>query len=173
MKNTMKLKIVSAMMVLAGVMSAKADLLYWQLGGNTAASAFDYAYASIYSVSGDGTKNLLKNVGLDNNGRFEGNTIAKDSAVVAAQFTPGAAASSFFIELYDSNMNLIAESNGNTAASDLTSYISAVEFSQSWNAANVWGGSAAFKAASAVPEPTSGLLLLLGAAMMGLRRKRA
>ena len=168
MKNTMKLKIVTAMMVLAGVMSAKADLLYWQLGDNTAASAFDYAYASIYSVSGDGTKNLLKNVGLDNNGRVEGE---KDSAVVAAQFT-GATASSFFIELYDSNMNLIAESDGNTAASDLTSYISAVEFSQNWNAANVWGGSAAFKAASAVPEPTSGVLLLIGAAMMGLRRKR-
>ena len=172
MKNTMKLKIVTAMMVLAGVMSAKADLLYWQLGGNTAASAFDYACASIYSVSGDGTKNLLNNVGLDNNGRVEGEMIEKGSAVVAAQFT-GATASSFFIELYDSNMNLIAESDGNTAASDLTSYISAVEFSQNWNAANVWGGSAAFKAASAVPEPTSGVLLLIGAAMMGLRRKRA
>lgn len=169
----MKLKIVTALMVLAGVMSAKADLLYWQLGGNTAASAYkDYAYASIYSVSDNGTKTLLNNVGLDNASTDPANTVAKGSAVVAAQFTPGSSASSFFIELYDSSMNLIAESDGNTVADDLKNYISAVEFSQNWNAANVWGGSTAFKDASAVPEPTSGLLLLIGAAMMGLRRKR-
>ena len=49
--------------------------------------------------------------------------------------------------------------------------MSTAEFNQNWASANAWTGG--IFTPTAVPEPTSGLLLLIGAAMMGLRRKRA
>ena len=54
---------------------------------------------------------------------------------------------------------------------DLRAYMSAAEFNQNWASANAWTGGTFTP--TAVPEPTSGVLLLIGAAMMGLRRKRA
>ena len=54
---------------------------------------------------------------------------------------------------------------------DLRAYMSAAEFNQNWASANAWTGG--IFTPTAVPEPTSGVLLLIGAAMMGLRRKRA
>ena len=54
---------------------------------------------------------------------------------------------------------------------DLRAYMSAAEFNQNWASAKAWTGGTFTP--TAVPEPTSGLLLLIGAAMMGLRRKRA
>ena len=54
---------------------------------------------------------------------------------------------------------------------DLRAYMSAAEFNQNWASAKAWTGGTFTP--TAVPEPTSGVLLLIGAAMMGLRRKRA
>ena len=93
-----------------------------------------------------------------------------DSASVGAVLENDPTSQYFFIELFDANNNLVGKSeiaNG----SSLRDFIAASEFSASFEGKNAWTGGTFTP--TAVPEPTSGLLLLIGAAMMGLRRKRA
>ena len=48
-----------------------------------------------------------------------------------------------------------------------------VQYTTTWAATSATGGSGGWQAAAPIPEPTSGLLLLLGTAGLALRRRRA
>lgn len=155
--------------VLAASTMAMADLLLWQVG----AKNIDYDYAQIFynmSESYDGGTVLANKAGDFGGTTTKVGAATFDSASVGAVLENDPTSQYFFIELFDANNNLVGKSeiaNG----SSLRDFIAASEFSASFADKNAWTGGTFTP--TAVPEPTSGVLLLIGAAMMGLRRKRA
>ena len=153
---------------------ANAAYLYWQVDDSDVISYNQYAPDG-YTL-GAGAYAMLKS----SNGTTIGNTYDADGAVVdnkasinQSYYTDigNGAAFSYYVELYNSDNYLIAKSlaiaRGDSDWTDAysenlrTSDLSNIPTISVWHA----GGF------TAVPEPTSGLMLLLGAAMLGLRRK--
>lgn len=75
--------------------------------------------------------------------------------------------SNYYIALYNSQNELVGYSELllNSAASD---FKQSSQFAADWGNINAWSGGQWV----AVPEPTGGLMLLLGAALLGLKRKK-
>jgi hypothetical protein len=172
----MKIKNLAVALAIAIGSTASADVLLWQVADNPSPSAGEggvpWTYAVIKATDGE------SDVTLDNIVGDYAETVDKvgatvfDVASVAARLPNSAASYSFYMELYDSANNLVATSVDNRASYDtLSDYIRASENASNWGAINKWngGGSSAFRV---VPEPTSGLMLLMGAAMLSLRRKK-
>jgi len=155
----------------AAVVSARASYLNWQITADTplvdGVSSMDYTYARLVATDGKGnTYSQLAELEKENKQMDAYRSLDLSSLV------GGPSAYSFFVELgtYSSSTFTSMASNGGAPVSydDLATdgYIyegnmSSVPFASIWH-----GGPSAV-----VPEPTSGLMLLLGAAMLGLRRK--
>lgn len=161
---------------LASAQFATADILKWQVGDVTdsvSGESIAYAYAKIYQTT-DGTREAGTVLG-SYVGEYVGTVdqVGKatfDYASVGAVLGDDATTSSFYIELFDSSNNLVGQSDV-SAYGTVQSYVtSSAQFGAGWESLNSWGGGAF--SSTAVPEPTSGLLLLLGAAALGLRRRR-
>lgn len=165
-------------LVLTGVMSlaiaASADVLKWQVGSAENEVTIDYAYAQTIQNSVDsytGGKAMNNVIG-----EFETVEVYKedfadaksyDMSVGAVLPSTGATDKYFFIELYNASGDVVGQSSI-AKGSDLTQFMSASSMASDMSAVNAWSGGT-FRA---VPEPTSGLLVLLGAAVLGLRRKK-
>ena len=178
--------------VFALACSAKASYLIWQVNSSDGSAIDGWNAAILYQVAGGaGSISTWNNNKIDpmsgansvaNNYLVNGTTIDNSSigsvvatmpagVSVAAAIT-GGSAYAYYIELvnYDFDSDTV---NYVHARSDAVSYAnlnSSITDSLSITTiANVtpWHGGGY----SAVPEPTSGLMLLLGAAMLGLRRK--
>ena len=177
-------KIITLALGVAASLAANAGVLYWQVattedGGSYQATMGDkttvtYTYAMLKASSeASGSPELSVTTYFD-----DGNDgiVAADNHALAQNFLAGnyftdygsATVNSIWIELYNGN-NLVAESEKITGET-LKSLIAASQFSSGFNAAN--NNAAAISSFNAVPEPTSGLMLLIGAAMLGLRRKK-
>lgn len=155
--------------VLAASTMAMANLLLWQVG----AKDIDYDYAQIFyntSASYDGGTVLDNKVGDFDDTTKKVGAATFDYASVGADLGNDPTSQYFFIELFDANNNLVGKSEI-AQGSSLRDFIAASEFSAGFADKNAWTGGTFTP--TAVPEPTSGVLLLIGAAMMGLRRKRA
>lgn len=155
--------------VLAASTMAMADLLLWQVGGTNI--SYDYAQIFYNTVNSyEGGTAIANKVG-DYAGTSEKiGATTFDYASVGAVLGAYTTSQYFFIELFDANNKLVGKSEIAERGS-LSNYIAASEFSAGFADKNAWTGGK--YTSTAVPEPTSGLLLLIGAAMMGLRRKRA
>jgi len=176
----MKLKLIALLAGLSCVGMVKADLLYWQIDANpvpfyesvwatTSSESKTFAYAQILDSSDSTALDLYSLAG--------GSTAAKAVAAtsettgtgkVAANIGDSYSGGSFYIVLYDSDKKKIAWTE-DISYSSVASYIeetSAAQFNANWTA------SLAASNFKFVPEPTSGLLMLVGAALLGLRRKR-
>ena len=158
---------------------ASADLLLWQVDSpvvdETTHSNIEYAYAQIMGSSANSyTGEALSSKVGDYNG-----TVTKVDSGIFDVATVGAiigdnknyTANYIYIELFDSTGASVGRS-GISQVESLSSYItSASQFGASFSGVNKWGG-VGTTTYTAVPEPTSGLLMLLGAAMLGLRRRK-
>ena len=87
--------------------------------------------------------------------------------------TAPTSASSFYYIVFNGDNMLVSDAV--TSTYDLVTQIHAVEFASSKDYAKALPSTGAYSGAGwyAVPEPTSGLLMLLGMAGLALRRKRA
>ncbi len=150
---------------------AQAGVLYWQVAPAVAyegsSEALSYSYAKIKIE--EGNKYLTSYIPGSSGSDTLGETVNADSfgkVAIGAVFDGSYSDQTFVIELFDSQDQLIGWASS-TGVSDLSNYIQdQAEFGSSWNMMNSW------KVAQVVPEPTSGMLLMLGAALLALKRRK-
>ena len=142
--------------------------LYWQVQADkVAADVPDYNVAYFYALDGDSVKHAI---GVADWTQTQTPSSRTDSEIVGTgDLTGYSSGYSFLMELayWDGSAGVMVGKSGTYAFSDLSAYLTSVP-----------GGSGiptqgVFAPTFNVPEPTSGLLMLLGIAGLALRRKRA
>ena len=171
-----KLLLIAVLTLASGVFAAD-QYLYWMMPEDITVEGATYAsigimdnasgenkgYLSFYKDSASGAVSL---------GDLYDMTTGEAAAIYAGIISDSYANSSFYIELLNDNGDFV----GRTSDADLLSYSAAAQYlatlggTGSGAAAGPWGTSTSFTT-QAIPEPTSGLLLLLGVAGLALRRK--
>ena len=171
----MKRTLFCATVALASI-AANASYLYWQVD-DSSVIAYNETAPEGYTIGSDAYA-MLKS---DNSNASGYTTYGADGQVTDNKASIGSsyysnigtdAGYSYFVELYNNNGDLIARSQSinSSSGSDWTSgYAESLRTSDlaSIPSVNVWHAGN-FRA---VPEPTSAILMLFGAAMLGLKRK--
>jgi len=156
-----KLLIVFA--VLTATFAVNASYLYWTVGdtvtlddGNTWSSGSHYTHAAVYGVKNGAWTMLAGYEETSTSGSIDLGTTAYDSMVIE-------------LFKYDSGTyNSVAKKE--SAYTDVAAYFHNSSLELAGVAASaMWNGNPYH----AVPEPTSGLMVMLGMALLGLKRKRA
>lgn len=152
-----------------------AEVLCWMVEENP--QTVKFTYAQVVAADESGNRQELEIYDMSAGRKIDEVTTmdaditgyATDRAWVSLDYAPAGSqwvGYSFFVELLDEDENTIKSWQSESLRySDLANYI--------------WGSSTerlpeamVFKGVSCVPEPTSGLLMLLGVAVLSLRRKR-
>ncbi len=137
----------------------RAEYLYWQIGDNVDATKFDSV--SLWGSTAGGDKTRL--YGWDKDADLS-KTYETDLGIYSGDNT-----ASFYIEVanYENGAYNVVDTSKPISYSDLAGYV----HSSMQTISNV----AAYTGATytSVPEPTSGLMLLMGMALVALKRKRA
>lgn len=165
----MKKILLTAAGLLAMVASAD-SYLYWMVDEDATG---DYTWNSARIFAVDSSWNKAPASGFDNKSGWDidysaGNTISKDSATFEGAYAQIGSeylsdAYSYYIELYNDDV-AVAHSSGLSYSAARFWTGSDFDTSSGWTASSFTAG--------AVPEPTSGMLMLLGGALLGLRRRR-
>ncbi len=161
-------KLIPIVMLLAGVGIAKADVMYWMVGdsyiesttamGNTEAARLYMVYNNTETKLDSVTRNDIAN--------FAAIPSSFDYEFASNQYGDGY---SYFVELWNGN-NWSRTENITYADAVANGYIMRPGLSTPTLAgmAGFGSGSTTYN----VPEPTSGLLFLVGGMLLGLRRRR-
>ena len=156
-------------LLLAGL-SLKGDVLYWMVDAE-AADAFPFAYASVASSAG-GYLTYVNDEGEPVPGVYEfGRESVTDGEGVYVAIA-GRESEKFRVELFNATGSPLAYSDVWWSYADLMDIQAIVEPMAERDRQTPWGGGT-FTSAGAVPEPTSGLLMLMGLAGLMLRRRCA
>ena len=194
---TMKTKIIASLVAIGLVATASADVLLWQVPDNSGITSatdvygnpqvigtdnYTWSYAMLqYTTSesigpsdiagkensiaydADSNPNAVatywygQNIGTKVGSGFGGETLSSDYNSTY----------NYYIGLYNSSGSLVGYSS---ILENVSQFTAASHNIADWAGVNVAnGGSSGWTAA---PEPTSGVLLLLGAAVLGLRRRK-
>ncbi len=181
----MKSKIIAALLTATFASVVSAQVLYWQvnpsvsISGDTSKAGTEWNYASFWAVnSEDGTASLV------NSYMFNSGSAPTETSYVDTDYLSGSAPAyvnytasdytgySFYIELTNKTSDGkvgVARSETFTSDDFGNALQDAANFNANWSSINAIGSGLTF---TAIPEPTSGLMLLVGAAILGLRRKR-
>ena len=149
----------------------QAEALYWQVdtGADDAAyTGTDVAYAGLYAIK---TADLGSKPSSSATGATEidfAEVIGGKAGPMLASIGEKDTTMSFFVELLNNSGEVVFTSGANTYDQLLASgYISAGGISTpDFTATSGFNG-------ASVPEPTGGMLLLVGGALLALRRRRA
>ncbi len=166
--KTIKLAMATALALAANALFAAADsYIYWMVD-STEASSYTYTYATI-KVDGQTSYLHMYDPGTDTlltGDDAAGTKLAKGDSGYFGVFDASAmTGSSFLIELWNGGEGPIAEAT--------LAYATALAGGSIYTPGTTGGATAsAITGFTAVPEPTSGLLMLLGMAGLALRRKR-
>ena len=164
----------SALLV-SGALMASADdsYLYWMIGDTSPYAATDYTtvrvaatkdpsgevtYLSLYGPSGDDL-----NMTSLTSGQI--NSLKSDAQALYAKLISGTSYSSFVIELLNDSNKLVAQSATLSYTDALANYY--ITTANSMTLPAMWAATS-----FAIPEPNSGLLMLVGMAVLGLRRRK-
>ena len=153
-------KSILAVAVAMAAFLLRAELLYWQVS-EAAGKTFDYA--QLYYTT-DPQTSAANGTPIVSGGTVSGSGLTSTSPQ-AADITGIDDISGFYVGFFKS---------GSSNAFDVSRWLSysevATAIERSWDESK--GVQAATSVATFVPEPTSGLLLLLGLAGLAVRRKR-
>ncbi|MGN0846930.1 MAG: hypothetical protein ACI4RA_06045, partial [Kiritimatiellia bacterium] len=139
-------KAIGCLLVALAAAVARADALYWMVSSESS-GVYTYSIANLYAADGAGNSSLL--------GGWEYGSATESQTVLPPDVAAGGAAYSFYIELVGET-GVVAKSDFITVEyAKLQGFISTGA-----QPANTWNGGHF----TAVPEPTSGLLMLLGLA---------
>lgn len=161
MKNLLKVAAVAFASLVA--VTAKAEALYWQVDQGTTDKAFQYAILN--ATDGTTTHQLA---GAAAEGTAPDQFVSLQNTDISSYASD---TYSFFVELANYN-------NGawETVASGAKNAINYTDLQQyvatSFQEGLAFSQSGGYNMGQNVPEPTSGLLLLMGGAMLALRRRR-
>ena len=169
MKN---LKFAALLAAAMAVGAAKADdsYLYWMVGSDVKYGALAGSLANTLAIEGD-IEDYYAKVMTDDGTYLtlygvDGKPASEELAVNStgrAYFSSDSSFSSFVFELYNEYDERVGWS--------VLPYSSAKDYI--YSDATLGAGTATYHVADLIPEPSSGLLLLLGLAGLGLRRRRA
>ena len=157
----MKKIVLGVAAMVCGIALAEESYLYWQINQQGAEKPIEFAYAQVKATKDGGDIYVGEAMGVTGGGTaISAGPI--DSAFDAATYGEDSGYS-FVVELMNSEFDVIGESETFGYAA-IARYI--------WSPMGQKGESAwTVTTFNAVPEPTSGLLLLLGVAGLALRRK--
>lgn len=172
-------KLIALVMVLMAVCFARADItdqyLYWMIDQSSSSETIEFFYAQLYADNGtarvaleitDGTTASPYVLPSDFDKPPEGVGTYTDPTYsqLVGYLGSDYSSYSFYVELFDGSDNLLGASQS-VAYNDLKSYI--------YSNLSLDGHIPyAFVPTVPVPEPTSGLLVSLGLALLALRRRR-
>ena len=148
---------------------ASADTLYWQVD-TSADNAYapiknqTFSYAKLWATDGKNTKTVLASVAAEADG-----TTMKPTLTDLGDY--GSNTYSFYVELLNYADGVSTSVYTQPYASTYNELVSAGYVSTQAMATPEGFALGGFNGA-AVPEPTSGVLLLIGGAMLALRRRR-
>lgn len=172
MKKTFVL--VSLLAAAVGLRAEDSNYLYWQvLADNVAADVGTYNTAYFYALSGDGTVERTP-IGLAewSNDQTAGarTDSAREGVPNFSGYENGYSGFLFELAYWDGTSDKVVGSSETYTFAQLAQYMTSFTPGTSGiPTQNVFAPSFA----AAVPEPTSGLLMLLGVAGLALRRRRA
>ncbi len=154
---------------------AHADYMLWQVNSGTKPGEF--SYASLYAVNGDGAT-ALKGYLAGESTQTMGDYWAAsgiDTGKIVVDLGSDLSSYSFYIELYNGDGEAIKRSTQMTAQElkNLNYIMSSIDFDSNFSNLNTFGSADSPIAWNPVPEPTSALLLLMGAACLAMKRRRA
>ena len=154
---------------------ARADYMLWQVNSGTNPGAF--SYAALYAVN-NGNSQLLSGYLLGDSSQkkvqaWEASAI--DTGKIVVSLGSDLSSYSFYIELYNGNWDAIKQSSQMTAEQlkSINAIVDSVNFDSDFNKLNAFGGTQSNIKWNPVPEPTSAFLLLMGAACLAMKRRRA
>ena len=158
----MKKIVLGVAAMVCGIALAEDSYLYWQINQNEAEKPIEFAYAQVKATGDGGDIYVGEAMGVTGGGT------ATSAGPINSAFNMSAygegSGYSFVVELMNSELDVIGESETFGYAA-IARYI--------WSPKEQRGESAwTVTAFNAVPEPTSGLLLLMGLAPLALRRKQ-